>query len=159
MRPQLSLNLRESKVLGSRSIREAKGQCKPYVKRKPVGREGIDTRCNGSPAKVKLTKKAQSLVSQSCTGLKRLIKADENTVSHSRLKAPEVRLSTSRLAFKPSSFHVTGFELQTDYSVMSSPVNLQMADSNLSFSCYNTEVLNYRLFKEPSASVFKSQRF
>mmetsp|Transcript_6474 Transcript_6474/g.11320 ORF Transcript_6474/g.11320 Transcript_6474/m.11320 type:complete len:163 (+) Transcript_6474:2458-2946(+) len=161
MRPQSSLNLREGPALSARAVREAKGQpkCRPYVKRKAAGIEGIDTRCNDSPLKMKLNKKAQSLVTQSCTGLKRLIKTDENTSSHSRLKAPEVRLSTSRLPFKPTSFHVTGFELQADYSTLTSPTHLQLADSNLSFSCYNTEVLNYRLFKAPPASVYKTQTF
>jgi hypothetical protein len=131
-------------------------KCRPYAKRKAAGRE--DSKVQDSPVRVKLNRKVQSIVSQSCTGLKRLLKADENTSSVSRLKAPEVRSSAARFPINPTSFHVTGFELQPEISVSSSQAQWPLVDSNLSFSCYNTEVLNYRLFKEPPASVFRTKR-
>jgi hypothetical protein len=155
MRPQPNLNPRETQA--GQTLRSSKGstKCRPYA-RKKAGGEGVEG--NDSPHRMKLIKKAQSIVSQSCAGLKRPTKGDLGTLSSSRIKAPEVRTRASRLPFKPTSFHVTGFELQTECATQSSLCEWSAAESSVSFSCYNTEVLNYRLFKEPPVSVFRSQR-
>lgn len=76
---------------------------------------------------------------------------DSNENKRPGLKRPQLHSRSSCKIFMAESLHVTGYESSKahDFEVPAD-FSEQNLSTTLSFSSYNTKILNYRLFKSPT---------